>query len=161
MRKYSEIVEKLNQEPIEEVKKYSVPPDLVPTYYDIYEEAIQSILKQSLFSLRDDIDIIEETTQLLKQKRDNGIAKYGSDSFQNSFIATVSSPYQQHLLEELYDSINYCAHAIYVNRSTTFDEELNLSLKHLLEDIISILFRTQDMWDKFKFKNKEQEFNEV
>jgi hypothetical protein len=54
-----------------------------------------------------------ETLQILKEKRDFGLAKYKELSFQSSFENAMASPTIKHACEELIDAMNYISHQIF------------------------------------------------
>lgn len=59
------------------------------------------------------LDMPEEISKLLEEKRRFGYEKYGEYSFQSNFENAVTSPTEEHLREELIDAINYTLHSMY------------------------------------------------
>jgi hypothetical protein len=77
------------------------------SFINMYENAI--VNKQKTFFLKEDL------TQLLKEKRELGLKKYGDLSFQSSLENCITCPTLEHAQEEIIDCLNYLLHEQYKN----------------------------------------------
>jgi hypothetical protein len=77
---------------------------------DLYEEVIDAIIIGcSVNKEKEEKKLLED----LKAKRKFGLEKYKENSFQFSFENSLECPTEQHLMEELLDSMNYISNIIY------------------------------------------------
>lgn len=76
------------------------------SYSEVYENAADTIARR--FGLDD--NTTQYASDMLKEKRRLGVAKYGEYSFQSSLNKTLSAPTMEHLKEELLDAFNYLIH---------------------------------------------------
>lgn len=75
------------------------------TFFEFYSKRMEELEKI--------LDMPEEISILLEEKRNFGYEKYGEFSFQSNFENTITSPTEEHLREELIDAINYTLHSMY------------------------------------------------
>lgn len=75
------------------------------TFFEFYSKRMKDLERL--------LDMPEEISILLEEKRKFGYEKYGEYSFQSNFENAVTSPSEEHLREELIDAINYILHSMY------------------------------------------------
>jgi hypothetical protein len=97
---------------------------VIPSYPSMYNIAIENLASS--------FELSKEMKELLREKREFGLKKYGEKSFQSNLENTLATPTLEHLKEEIVDAYNYTFHEMYKNN-------LLGKYEHRLRDIILCL----------------------
>jgi hypothetical protein len=102
------------------------------SFFDFYSKRMKELEKI--------LNMPEEISKLLEEKRNFGYEKYGEFSFQSNFQNAIASPTEEHLREELIDAINYTLHSMYKACLYFKDNEKHISFMKKLIDLYNETF---------------------
>ncbi len=102
------------------------------SFFDFYSKRMKELEKI--------LNMPEEISKLLEEKRNFGYEKYGEFSFQSNFQNAITSPTEEHLREELIDAINYTLHSMYKACLYFKDNEKHISFMKKLIDLYNETF---------------------
>lgn len=80
---------------------------VAPSYPAMYNTAMENLARAHALP--------KEVAELLREKREFGLKKYGEFSFQSNLENTLKTPTLEHLKEEIVDAYNYAFHETYKN----------------------------------------------
>jgi hypothetical protein len=104
-------------------------------FFEFYSERMKELEKK--------VEISEEVSKLLEEKRKFGAEKYGEYSFQTTFENAVTSPSEEHLREELIDAINYALHSIYKSALYLKDDRMQIEF---LNNLVKMYNKSFDVF---------------